>query len=335
MSEIPSALGLPAEQVAALLQAAGRAPSLHNAQPWRFRLTPQAIELHADPARRLPRADPQDRELRLGCGAALFNLRTALLGLGVQPVVTLLPDPDRPELLANVGHGGQHPRTPEIDRLRAAIPRRHTNRRPFTDTPLIQPEQHALCRAALDEGAWLHIVDDLVQRARLSRLAARAHDVQMADPAFRAELAAWTGDANDRSDGVPVSAGGPLPELQDKWVLRDFTGGQGRPRVAGKDFEAEPLIAVLGAHLSGPSAEIQAGQALQRVLLTATVHGLSVSFLSQLVEVPDIRQQMQRMISATRPPQIVLRVGHGWPVAGLTPRRPVEDLVLAQSAPSH
>ena len=66
--------------------AAGMAPSLFNTQPWKFRLRPDRIEVHADLGRRL-----LDRELRIACGAALFNLRLAVHAHGVTPVVCLTP----------------------------------------------------------------------------------------------------------------------------------------------------------------------------------------------------------------------------------------------------
>jgi nitroreductase len=69
MEQHRSALGLSPEQVNTLLTAAGQAPSLHNSQPWRFRLRPRSIELHAGLDRQLPVADPDGRELRLACGA--------------------------------------------------------------------------------------------------------------------------------------------------------------------------------------------------------------------------------------------------------------------------
>ncbi|MHA6794544.1 Acg family FMN-binding oxidoreductase [Pseudonocardia bannensis] len=328
MNEIPAALGLTSEQVSELLAAAGRAPSVHNTQPWRFRVLPHAIELHTDPARRLPVADPDDRELRLACGAALFNLRTALHGLGIRPTTTLFPDRDRPELLATVRHGGHKPTTAEMHRLVRALPLRRTSRRPLSDTPVAAPELHALRRAALDENAWLHIVAGPAERAEVGRLAVAAHEVQMCDPAFRAELAEWTGDGT-RMDGVPAAQGGPLPTAPDAWVLHDDSCGDGRAPVADGDVEGGPLIAVLSAHLSGPTAELQAGQALEHVLLTATARGLSVSFMSQLVEVPGIREQLRRLISGAHPPQVVLRIGYGWPVPA-TPRRPVADLLVRE-----
>jgi hypothetical protein len=328
MTAIPETLGLTPERVEALLVAVGRAPSLHNAQPWRLRLGRDVIDLHVDPDRRLPAADPDDRELRMGCGAALFNLRLALHCNGIRPLVTVLPDRDRPGLLAAIRHGGRKPATPEQRRLLRAVPLRRTNRHPYADEPVSRPEQAALRRAALDEGGWLDIVDDPGRRAALREIAARAHRAQMADPAFRAEFTRWTGRADDLADGVPATAGTPA-EPQDRWVLRDYTGGIRSGRVAGKDFETEPLIAVLTSHLTGPAADIQAGQALQRVLLTATADGLATSFLSHVVEVPQAREELRRLISGTRPPQAVLRIGRGWPVPP-TGRRAPTDLIAPQ-----
>lgn len=111
MTQIPEALGLAPEQVSALLDAARRAPSSHNTQPWLFRLTPTVIELHADLERRLPVADPDGTEMRLACGAALFNLRIAMLGAGIRPTVTLLPDPDQPQLIATGAASRPPPRS--------------------------------------------------------------------------------------------------------------------------------------------------------------------------------------------------------------------------------
>ena len=65
------------------------------------------------------------------------------------------------------------------------------------------------------------------------------------------------------------------------------------------------------------------------MLLTATVAGLATSFLSQVVEVPQTRAELRRLISGARPPQVVLRIGRGWPVPA-TPRRAVTDTLQPQ-----
>jgi nitroreductase len=328
-TDIPSTLGLAGEQVEHLFATAGRAPSLHNAQPWLFGVGTDVIELHADPRRRLPAVDPDDREQRISCGAALFTLRLALHGRGVRPIVTLFPDPARPDLIAAVRHGGTRAATPEQRRLLRAVPLRRTNRHRFTDVAVTRQELYALRRAALDEGAWLHVVDSAGDRAQVQRLAALAHRQQVADPAFTAELRRWTGTAAGRRDGVPASSGGPRPAPHDRWVPRDFSADAAPGRVPAGDAEQDPVIAVLTSHLSGPRAEVQAGQALQRVLLAATAHGLAVSFLSQIVEVPGPRDQLRMFLGANRPPQVVLRIGRGRPVLA-TPRLPVAGLIMTE-----
>ena len=328
MTTVPSALGLSSDEVADLLATAGRAPSLHNSQPWRFLVRPKVIELWADPERRLPAADPTGREHRVACGAALFNLRLALHGRDIRPLVTLHADGDHPDLLASVRFGGHRPPTPLLRQLLAAVPRRHTNRLPFTDEPVTTGERAALCKAAMEEGAWLHMVENDRERGQLARLAAEAHTSQQADPAYRAELAEWTAVAEDRDDGVPARAGDYRPAAHERWVKRDFTGGQGRSTATTAiPFEREPAIAVLTSYAFGPSADVIAGQATQRVLLTATAEGLTASFLSQLIEVERAREELRRLIGGPRGPPVVLRIGRGWPVSA-TPRRSVDDLLL-------
>ncbi|TCK22342.1 Acg family FMN-binding oxidoreductase [Pseudonocardia endophytica] len=317
------ALGLTASQVEGAVATAARAPSLHNSQPWRFHVRPDVIELRADPARRLPVADPDGVEMRVACGAALFTLRLALIELGVRPLVSVLPDRDDPALVAAVRHGGRRTMTPDLRHLRDAVGHRRTNRHPFTGAEVGAPEQLALRRAALDEGAWLYLVSAPEQRAALGRLARAAHLRQLADPAFTAELAAWTGHDGGRDDGVPARAGGPAPAPNQAWVVRDFSGGTAAPATAS---EPDPLIGVLSVHTDGPREDVRAGAAMQRVLLTATVHGLSASFLSQLVELPDVREQVRRLLGGTRPPRVVMRFGHGVAVPG-TPRRATAEIV--------
>lgn len=49
------------EEVAILVQAASRAPSIHNTQPWRFSAVGKTVEVWADRRRALAVADPQGR----------------------------------------------------------------------------------------------------------------------------------------------------------------------------------------------------------------------------------------------------------------------------------
>jgi len=324
MAQVTTALGLTPEQVERALATAALAPSVHNTQPWRFRVRRDRIELHPDPSRKLAATDPEDRELRLSCGAALYNLRLALQDLGVRPLVTVLPGQDAPGALAVVRRGGTLKIDDEHRALLRAVPHRRTNRKPFLEATVDPRQRHALVRAAELERSWLHVVTTREDRAQLKKLVQRAHEIQLHDEAVQAELAAFTGHRPGATDGVPPVSAGVRPAMQDEWVFRDFQGPERRP---GKDYESDPLVVVLCSFYDGPLGDLQAGQALQRVLLTATTHGLSASFLSQPVEVRRVREDLRRALGGLLVPQTVLRLGFSTPVPP-TPRRSVAELLI-------
>jgi len=159
---------------------------------------------------------------------------------------------------------------------------------------------------------------------------ATAHRLQLADPQFLAEWQQWTGRNPGVEDGVPITSSGLKPEQQDLWVMRDFSGGREHERMAGKDFESDPMVAVIGSLDDHPLAQLKAGQAMQRVLLSATADGLSASFLSQVVEVPKTRRQLRDLTGGGLWPQTVLRLSYGTPATS-TPRRPVSEVVRQSS----
>jgi hypothetical protein len=92
----------------------------------------------------------------------------------------------------------------------------------------------------------------------------------------------------------------------------------------------QPLVAVLGTVGDTPGDQLVAGQALQRVLLTATDDGLAASLVSQPIEVARAREQLRLALHQPGPPQMVLRIGYGLP-GRPTPRRPVRE-VMAEVA---
>jgi nitroreductase len=297
MTAVPGALGLSTEETLAVLTTMSLAPSVHNSQPWRLRLLRDRIELHADLDRTLPATDPESRELRLSCGAALYNLRLALNGLGIRPLVTLLPGAAAPGALATIRRGGRVELTEETRALLQAVPVRRTNRCPFFDAPVPTAHAQAMVRAAERERSWLHVVSDRGRKARLQDFVVRASRLQKADLAVQAELDTW--------DGAPTTSTAP-------------------------HTEGDPLIVVLCSYYDGPLAELQSGQAMQRVLLAATTLGLSASFMSQPVEVRAIREELRHMLGGSLEPQALLHIGFG-STNPATPRRPVSELLIEQT----
>ncbi|WFR71224.1 hypothetical protein P9209_18610 [Prescottella defluvii] len=84
------------EEIRAAVVTACRAPSLHNSQPWRWRMVGGRLQSHADPTRAVPVADPLGRQMVISCGTALHHFEVAVTRYEVGAVVERLPDPDDP-----------------------------------------------------------------------------------------------------------------------------------------------------------------------------------------------------------------------------------------------
>lgn len=201
------ASGSTEERLRFLLRYAVLAPSSHNSQPWRFHITDGRIDLYADPRRRLPIADPEDRELTISCGAALCHLRLAMRYFGQAATVEPAPDPENPDLLASVTPAGPHAPDDTDRALFRAITRRFTHRGAFQDTSVPPALRHMMQALVEREGAGLECLSRPESKAQVAQMVAEADRHQGGDPPFRRELAEWmrTGWSR-RKDGLHARA---------------------------------------------------------------------------------------------------------------------------------
>ncbi|MFF9896219.1 Acg family FMN-binding oxidoreductase [Streptomyces longispororuber] len=319
------------QTLTSLVAEAAAAPSMHNPQPWHFRFLAdeRVLLLRADPGRSMPRSDPDDRALHIGCGAALFNLRVAAAHAGLLPEVRRLPEPGDQLLLAAVhlAERGEPPHDDTLARLHPAIRQRHTSRHPFAEKDIPDTVRAALQDAATREGAVLHFpgawhaetVLDLVRDAE-------SRDVM--DPDAREDLQRWTrfgAEADTAVDGVPEYAFGPR-QRDGKAPVRDFAGRQPVTDRDAATFEHTPHLALLSTSGDGPADWLRAGEALERVLLEATLAGLATSLTSHALEDRELHLLARDPASGTGHVQMVLRLGYG-PHGPATPRRPVTDVL--------
>ena len=322
--------GTTAEQLRFLLQYAVLAPSGHNTQPWLFKIDGDAVELYADRTRALPVVDPDDRELTISCGAALFQLRIALRHFGYAGVVATLPDADDPDLLARIRLGNKRDATTEENALFDAICKRRTNRQAFEQREVPAEMLIALQQEAHAEGAWLSIMQTMDDRNAIADLIALGDRMQWADKHFRRELAAWTRPHRGRrSDGTPTYAlsFGNLISYASLRAGRTFDLGDGQAASDRQIATGSPVQAVLGTDVDTAYDWLLAGQALGRILLYARSQGVWASFLNQPIEVPEVQLMLRKVIERAGFPQLLLRLGYG-PEVPATPRRNVSEVLL-------
>lgn len=319
----PSMWSLSRDAATSLIGAAILAPSSHNTQPWIFRVRGSWIGVIADHRRALPANDPDDRELAISCGCALFSLRVAAAHAGLAATLhgpSGAPDPD---CLARLELTPDGPPDAALIPLFDAIATRRTCRRVFAARAVPVDVTGELAAAARSEGAWLHSLDSAAQRQQAAELIAEGDEMQWADPAWRRELSVWM-HPRRHGDGL-VLPGLALPLAQA--VVRSFDMGHG---VAARDIQladASPLLVVLGTTADDAAARLAAGQALQRVLLTARLHGLQASFLNQPIQVAPLRGRLLQLTGQTGFPQILLRLGYPESEPPPAPRRPPQAVI--------
>jgi nitroreductase len=333
MADVESALD---GDLVVVVELASLAPSVHNTQPWRFTWDGVSLGVREDADRALPVLDPTGRERIVSCGAAVLHARLAFAERGWDVATALLPDPDDPELLARLTVRGRREPTPDEHALASVIPVRSTDRDPFDSTPVAAEELELLRLAAEQEGAWARAVreDGADEAVELQVLLSHADDSQRSDPAYLAELAAWRRDRE--AEGVPTRALPSVPvELRgSSWVLRDFDAGKGEHGRAGAEPPPaeHPTVVVVGTEADERSDWLTAGQALGRLLLQATVTGLAVQPMTQVLEVPVLRARMRHVLGVVGHPQMLLRVGHGRS-APVSPRRPAAQTITLVDPP--
>lgn len=300
------------------------APSSHNTQPWLFEPTPDGVALHADRTRALPVNDPYDRELTISCGAALRNLELAAAHLRLTVEVTLLPDPADEDLLAWVVVSGDGPPARDsVEAMYAAIPGRHTTREAFEEETVPEALADRLVDAAAAHGATLHLMGPR-QRQPIADLVSEGDRAQFADPRWRRELASWM-HPRRRGDGLVVPE---IVGLVTRTAVSALNLGES---TAGSDVElaqAAPILFVLATDHDDTRAWIDAGRALEDVLLTAAAVGLAAGHLNQPCQIPALRTRLQALLPERRHPQVVVRFGRPSKKPTRSPRRPVDAVIV-------
>ena len=110
----------------AIIEAATRAPSGHNSQPWLFTINSEDhITLAPDFSRRLPAVDPDNRELFISLGCATENLCLAATHFGYTAQTTLA---DNSAVHITLHQQPETEHSAQTEAIYAQIPHRQTNR---------------------------------------------------------------------------------------------------------------------------------------------------------------------------------------------------------------
>ena len=313
--------GKPAEKLKFLLNYAILAPSSHNTQPWMFSVAEDTLKIFVDRSRWLKVADPDQRELHISLGCALENLLVAAEFYGYGHAVEYYPDPSDPDLAVKIElrPGGNVSEFRPIA-LFEAIPERHTNHRVFEARDLPKSVRQNLKECCVEKGISLHMTSDVDIKRKVEALIERGDALQFADPAWREELGYWIGQGVFGSSWLLSKIG--------RLAVTYLNMSKGTAKKDSDLLLSAPVLAIISSKEDDRRSQILAGQVYERVNLMATVLGVQVHPMSQIVEIPELKAEVADLLPQEDAiPQHPFRLGYAKKEKNHTPRRPLNEVM--------
>ena len=340
----------------ALVHAAILAASPHNTQPWLFKVSNSAIELHIDTRRNVGALDPYLREEHIGIGCALENLLLAAPANGFTANATLepgklepIPAEPGPQLLARVELTPWGQSAP--GELYNAIPHRHTNRGPYDPHKPI-PSDFLRALAGLpgdDPEVKIFLFTADADRRKIAEFSFAANNEIYSDPKVQQATRPWVrtkwSSVQKHRDGLTIDAFG-LPPVAGaiakiiplRWL--DWLGNHSAAHGYVNLMLSAPVIGFIAVRDRYDREQaLKVGRIWQRAHLLATASGLAARPCNELVEMvdheraqgkPATRVAMLNEITGdpTWQPTFVFYAGHPMIGANPSPRRSVETVTL-------
>ncbi|MGD0852804.1 MAG: Rv1355c family protein [Acidimicrobiales bacterium] len=272
----------PIEMIA---DAARRAPSGGNVQPWRFEADDEEIRFFIVPER-TSTMDVAYRATYVGIGAALFNARVQAAALKRLGPVKLFPEGRTSHHVASIRLGNSD--DVAITPLRPHLHSRSSNRRIGQPTSIDDETMSSLMRGVEREGAQLHVMTERELLKTGAELLAASDRLRFLLPTVHQELMSeirWPGrDALDEGLDVrtlELDPGGyaALDILSRSDVmdhLSDWRAGSALGLRMQASVVTSSALAMITVPRADPTWYVRGGSAMERFWLSAEMHGLAV-----------------------------------------------------------
>ena len=351
------------DDVTMIVDAARRAPSGGNSQPWRFEADDDEIRFFLVPERTSV-MDVQHRGSYVALGAALFNARVAAASRHRLGTIKLFPDGAPSHHVATLRLGKTTDQ--QITPLYPLIPKRVSNRQPGQPAPIDRDVEDLLARVVAAEGANLRLISDrlrlneggelLGQCDRLRFLIPQVHQQMLGELKFpgRDPLDEGLDVRTLEMDPTSIAAVGLLRRPDVMAHLVDWRAGQMLGLRTQLLVGTSSALAAITIPRADPLWYVRAGAAIERFWLSAQLHGLAVQPVApiflyatddgdllslggerHLDHMHSLRGRFKTLwdLDDGETVTMVLRVSHAVPASTQSIRRPLSE-VLAREVDS-
>jgi hypothetical protein len=318
-----------------MVEYAIKAPSGHNTQPWKFKITNEAIDVYPDFSRSLPVADNDHRALYISVGAATENLCIAAHELGYESYVSILTD-DRGKYYVRIDL--QEVEKLYSDPLFMQIPKRQTNRKVYTGWHLADDTIEVLKGVLLENDVHTYFYKNGEEEFnKLREFVYRGNEILMNNNNFKDELIEWSRLKKEqvvmKKDGLAYAVMDlpTVPEWIRKPILKLQLNTKIQNKLDQKKIDSSSHLVLFTTSNNTPEGWIAMGRSLERFLLETTLLGVADAFLNQPCKVNVLAEEMMTKLDINGEyPTLLMRIGHASPMP-YSPRKEINEVTIMQN----
>jgi len=311
-----------------LLEYARLAPSVHNAQPWRFIVNGATISLAVAPERMLDAGDPTSRESWISFGVCLEAMMQAAQGLGMKAEITEIQGAALSDIIATVTV------TPDMSEkqpgILKALKDRHTHRERMepTDIPAALIEN---CQQAVKnlDGVSVLFLQEKSSIDKVADYTLKAMTLALGNPDFRHELYHFVhynwSPSRTGMHGYTLGEG-MLGSVFGKLSIKLGIGLGMKARHDQQRIKDASALVFVATRGDVPSFWLNAGRAYLRVALEVTKSGLAQGTLAAPIEAASFHEDIEKLLGTTARLQTMLRIGKAAHPVRSSPRLEVDEL---------
>lgn len=312
-----------------MVEAAIKAPSGHNTQPWLFKLKENAIDVIPNLKYILPIVDPSNRELFISIGAAVENLCLKALELGYETSVKINIETEVATICLVKSDV-------KSDVLVDQIEKRQTNRNVYSAKIISDDIIHQLKNLSNNLYISQYIIskDDPLFET-MKRYVSLGNEIQLNDEEFKDELLRYIRlnkkGVTDKPTGLSYKVmGAPsLPTFISKPIVKLLLKADKQNKGDMKKIDSSSHLILLTTQSNTLEEWILLGRYLQRFLLTLTSLNISSAYINQPMEIGELASQIKRKYPEFQReyPTLLLRIGYA-KSAPFSPRQNIKNFLL-------
>lgn len=301
------------------------APSGHNSQPWKFKLSDDSIEVWPDFDQKRSAVDPENRELyiSLGCAAKNIEIAANYFGMIYDKSYRIEEEKGLGAIMFKFQDGIKNSSDQE---LFEAILKRQTNRGEYGTKQLDKEIRMLSC-----EEVNTRMIRNKDQKKELSELIYTSNKVWFKTKELVEELDYWLqDDIQSGSDGVST---GVLNIYKLAANVKYFLAKDSEAAIKKAEREKRlaieaPGLVIIETKMDGIKHWIKAGEIYEELALNLVKNRLVHAFFNTVIELNTQKIKLAKILETRGRPQMFIRIGYPQEKFAHSGRRGIEEVII-------